>query len=300
MIKTLVFLCLTLSLSAQTPDYFDNSPEWRQSSACAVGLPCIENQEYVYYINGDSTVGDMIYKKVFKHGTLVNQWYDGPPVPPSCDNSWTFNQFYALVRQEESRIYIRQWGDQEALLYDFDFEVGDTLPVTWNQWHEDIVVTSIDSLLVGDAYRRVFNLTQQSSPQLIEGIGHEGGFFEPFPPILECGHALLCFALDAITYYPNLNDPCDLTVSIKRMPDQEAFKFYPNPVTTELSIEKEFAESIEQIVVYNTIGQKMPTLFRQVGSNLIKIDLSGLEKGMYIIQMIENRKATLSFKVLKE
>lgn len=299
-IKTLILLSLTINLSAQTPDYFDNNPKWRQSSDCADGLPCVEEQDYVYYLNGDSIVGDLTYKKVFKHGTLVKEWYDGPPVPPSCNTSWTFNHFYALVRQEENRIYIRQWGDPEVLLYDFELEVGDTLPITWNQWHEDIIVTSIDSLLVGNSFRKVFNLTQQSSPQLIEGIGHEGGFLEPFPPILECGHSLLCFALNDTTYYPNYNDPCDLTVDIQPIISQETIKYYPNPVTKELTIEYDNFENIEQVVSLTTSGQKKVLAFNKNGENKININLSSLVKGLYVIQIIGKGKSMLNLKVIKD
>lgn len=299
-LTTVVLLSLVVSLSAQIPDYFENNPQWRQYSACADGAPCVEEQDYVYYLNGDSIVGDITYKKVFKHGILVKVWFDGPPVPPYCDTSWTFNHFYALVRQEENRIYVRQWGEQEALLYDFGLKVGDTLPITWNQWYEDIVVTSIDSLLVGNYYRKVFNLTQQSSPQLIEGIGHEGGFIEPFPPILECGHFLLCFALNDTTYYPNYNDPCDLTVNIHPTISQETIKYYPNPVINNLTIEYFNSENIEQVVSYNASGQKKILLFKKYGENTIIIDLSRLGKGFYIIQIIGKGETTLNLKIIKD
>lgn len=299
-IKTIVLISLTLSLSAQTPNYFENNPEWRQSADCADGLPCVEEQDYVYYINGDSIVNDTIYQKIYKHGILVKEWYDSPPIPPSCDTSWNFNHFYALVRQEEKRIYFRQWGDPEVLLYDFELEVGDTLPITWNQWHEDIIVTGIDSLLVGSSFRKVFNLTQQSSPQLIEGIGHEGGFIEPFPPILECGNTLLCFALDNITYYPNFNDPCDLTVNILPVKSQEIIKYYPNPVIGELTIEYDNFENIEQVVSLNASGQKKVLAFTKNGENKINIDLSNLGKGLYVIQIIGKGKSILNLKVIKD
>lgn len=298
-LTTLIFLVIAISLSAQVTNYFENNPQWRQRSDCNTG-DCIETEDYVYYLNGDSVIDSFTYKKVYKYGLLSHVWYNDPPIPDWCSGSTTFNQFYSLVRQEEDRIYTRMWGEPDALLYDFDLNIGDTLPLTWNQWQEDIVVMSIDSLLVGNSYRKVFNLSQQSSPQLIEGIGHTFGFLEPFPPIFDCGHYLNCFALNDTTYYPDLNHPCDLTVSVKPKLSQETFKYYPNPVITELIIEKDFSKSVEQVFSYNTIGQKKVLSFRQVGANMIKIDFSTLGKGLYMIQLIGNGETIQNLKVVKD
>jgi len=297
---TLILSFLAYNLMAQIPNYFENNPEWRQSSGCADGLPCVENQDYVYYINGDSTVDGLTYKKVFKHGVLSHQWFDSPPVPEYCDTSWTFNIFDCLLRQEEYKIYIRKWGDPEALLYDFDLNVGDTLPITWNQWIEDIVVTSIDSISVGDSYRKIFNLSDQSSPQLIEGIGHEGGFLEPFPPILECGHFLLCYALNETTYYPNYDDPCDLTVSIKPKSKISSIKAYPNPAKNTLTIEFDNPAIIKSAIAININGQSFELPIKQTNKNSVTTDLSHLSKGLYMIQLSTKEKSTLKLKVLKE
>lgn len=296
---TLFFFSLAISLSAQVPNYFENNPEWRQRSDCRTG-DCIDSENYVYYLDGDSVVEDLTYKKVYRHGLLTHLWYSDPPIPDWCTGSSTFNQFHALIRQEEARVYIRIWNEPEALLYDFNLKVGDTLPITWNQWNEDIVVVSIDSLQVGNSYRKVFNLTQQSSPQLIEGIGHEGGFLEPFPPILECGHNLFCYALNDTTYYPNYNDPCDLTVNIQPIKSQETIKYYPNPVTNNLTIEHNFSENFEQVVAYNTSGRKKVLVFKENAENRINIDFVPLGKGLYVVQLIGKEKVILNLKVLKE
>lgn len=296
----LTLLILTLRISAQVPDFFSNNPEWRQSTGCGAGTSCVEEEEYVYYLNGDSTIGDFTYKKVFKHGILEQKWYNSPPIPTSCDSSWTFNHFHALVRQEEARIYIKQWDFPEALLYDFELAVGDTLPITWNQWYEDIVVLSIDSLLVGNHYRKVFNLTVQSSPQLIEGIGHAGGFIEPFPPTLECGHFLICYAVNDTTYYPNYGDPCDLNIGVPPQVKTNKIKTYPNPTTKTVTVEFGNPGVINNVYAFNIEGQKRVLTFEQENQASIKIDVSELRKGLYIIQLNDNEGVIFKLKVLKK
>ena len=106
--KVLLTLLITISVlvvSAQTPDYFTDNPKWRLSSQCAIPYPCIENQEYVYYVNGDSTIEGLTYKKIYKRGTL-QQTPMGEVDPGTCNLSMTFNQFHALLRQEEKKIFI--------------------------------------------------------------------------------------------------------------------------------------------------------------------------------------------------
>ena len=299
-IKTIVLLSLTLSLSAQTPNYFENNPQWRQSSGCGDETPCVEEEEFVYYTFGDSTINNVSYKKIFKHGTFANNWYDSPPIPSWCDTSMTFDFFIALVRQENKKIFIRNENEPEELLYDFELKIGDTLPLTWNQYSDEIIVSSIDSIQVGNNYRRIFNLTSQYPFRLIEGIGHDGGFLEPFQPSLDCGFQLNCFVLNDTTYFPVYNDPCDLSVDIKPIINQEKFKFYPNPVKTELSVEYDFYGCVDQVISYNTIGQRKTLPFKHVGEKMMKIDFTSLREGIYIIQIIENGKPTLNLKVLKE
>ena len=105
LLLTILLIFTTLLLSAQTPDYFSDNPKWRQRSSCAIPYPCIEDQEFVYYLNGDSIVDNFTYKKVYKRGELTRYPLAEPPSP--CFGSWTFDQFHTLLRQDEKRIYIR-------------------------------------------------------------------------------------------------------------------------------------------------------------------------------------------------
>ena len=297
---TILLIFLGSRLLPQAADYFANQPEWRQSSDCAVGLPCVEEQEYVYYIAGDSTVDGLEYVKLYKHGLLEQRWYDGPPVPPECDSSWTFNTFHTLLRQEGFKIYLRGWDGEDVLLYDFDLDVGDTLPVTANQWHEDIIVTGIDSLPVADGYRKVFNLSGQSSPQLIEGIGHEAGFLEPFPPILECGHFLNCYAQNGTTWYPAFGEACDLAVSVPKGRSQVSLTWYPNPVEDLLFIQGSMPGRVMKAVAYNTLGAGSGIPLAESHDNITVLGLAGLKPGIYLVQVLCDGNTTCTQRIIKK
>ena len=298
-LTTICILLFTLVLNAQTPDYFGNNPEWRQSSSCGIPYPCVENQEYVYYINGDSLVGDVVWKKLFKHGQGYFQLFEQSENPEYCVGSWTFDEFHVLLRQEENRIYIRT-VTEEALLYDFDLEVGDELPLTWNQWNEGIIVTGIEELQVGAEARKVFNLSGDSSPQLLEGIGHEFGFVEPFPTIFDCGHNLYCYASDGVTYFPGPDVECDFTVDISNIGDESQIAFYPNPVANNLSVQLNMGEVPNDVLLFNLLGQEHVASFQRIGTDQISIDMSNLDAGLYIVQIKGEKGFVQSFKVIKE
>jgi hypothetical protein len=58
---------------AQTPDYLSNDPNWRQDWTFGGSMPCLETHNYIYYMNGDSLIGDVEYKKIYeRHETAYN------------------------------------------------------------------------------------------------------------------------------------------------------------------------------------------------------------------------------------
>lgn len=301
-LTTLTLLILTLGLSAQVTDYFAENPEWRQYSLDGDESACVQRQEYIYYINGDSVINDTVYKKLFKIGDHFQEWYSSPPIPDWCNSSWTFNNLYALIRQEEYKIFIRDsWHSWDTFVYDFDLKVGDTIPLSIVNWEENIIVTSIDSLLVGNHYRKVFNFFSYDGPDyLIEGIGNDGGFLE----YLSWGGGsvthLNCFALNNITYYPELNAPCDLSVNLPAKVKQKVIKYYPNPTRKSITIEVKNSAEISKISAYNIIGLQTSLNFEILDKSSLKIDLSILNNGLYFILLINNENTKLTLKVVKE
>jgi hypothetical protein len=289
----------SLVASAQATDYFADSPKWRLSSQCAIPYPCIESQEYVYYVNGDSTIEGLTYKKIFKHGTLYQYPLDEVD-PGTCNLLMTFNQFHALLRQEEKKIFIYdEWDNLDTLLYDFELSIGDTLPLTYNQWNDDLVVTSIDSILIENIYRKIFTLNSDENPQLIEGIGHEHGFTEPFLPIFECAFYLNCFSINDTSIYPVFNESCDFNLDVEERSLSSDIIFYPNPVNDNLTIQIKSNEQIEEVCSYNIMGQQKIMKFQEIDENRISVELSSLKTGLYIIELKGNNKTLYSFKVLK-
>jgi len=284
-IGTLFILLMSISLNAQ--DYFANNPQWRQSTSCRWFGDCIEDQEFVYYINGDSVVDNITYKKLFKHGRLDQSWM-GPEPHEGCNDHYTFDAFHTLVRQEGKKIYIKETGDVDTLLYDFNLNIGDTIPVTWNQPFNNIVVVGIDSLLVGSSSRKVFRLDEAINNSLTEGVGTNNGFLEPVVTDLECGYWLNCYALNDTTYYPEQGAPCDLTVNVPRNPEGKMVKIYPNPAYEYIYIKPvNFTlQEKAQIDIYNINGKMVYSGVFNIDKR--RINVNQWPNGMFIFKIVAN------------
>lgn len=294
---SLIILLLTFSLNAQ--DYFSNNPQWRQDSGCRWWGDCVESQEFVYYINGDSTVNDISYKKVYKHGELSQYWF-GPPPNQGCDDFFTFDNFHTLVRQEESKIYIKNYSEPDTLLYDFALDIGDTLPITYIQNGNSYIISEVDSLQIGDSYRKVFYFVNNASDFLIEGVGHYGGFLEPMGVVLECGYFLNCYALNDTTYFPEFGSPCDLTVDIIKNQENEIINVFPNPTSEFLIIEYNSIINIDNVVAYDINGSMTKLKPSIENQNILKLDMTGLRNGLYVIQINCTNRSSKRLKIIKE
>lgn len=267
---------------AQAPDYFANNPEWLQSSSCRIFTDCIETSYFVYYLKGDSSIAGKNYKKVHKRGESHKSWSNNPPVPSNCQGTETYDQPAALLRQEEKKIYIYTSDNSEKLLYDFDLNVGDTLPETYNQWEsKNAVVTEIDSIVIDNDYRKVFKISGQSlwAEKLIEGIGSNKGLLEPMNDIFDCGHCLACFAVQDTVYFPTFNSSCDFTVDVNRKSEKAQIKIFPNPVKDQINIEGLNGNHL-YISIFDLNGK---TVIENITGN--EINLGHLRDGIYFIKI---------------
>lgn len=69
------------------------------------------------------------------------------------------------------------------------------------------------------------------------------------------------------------------------------FKLYPNPTSGQITIA---LEGMQKVVVYNTLGQAL--LNKEANDDVLQLDLSGLENGLYWIKvMAQNGTAVRSF-----
>lgn len=287
---TLILLC-SLHVNSQTNTYFENNPMWQISSSCAVGYPCIQQERKIYTIDGDTTITGLTYKKLFLKGEGNLSWMSNPPAAPGCTGTYfyidTFPRYF--VRSEGKKMFIRTLNEtDEQLLFDFDLEIGDSLPVSFNNYFDDISVVAIDSIYTSNGYYKRFELTGNTWSQfLIEGIGHEKGLLEPLNQALECGYELTCFSLTDTSYFPTIGITCDIAVGLTELEQNKFLPIYPNPFSSNTTIHVNHSNNEVQLHLTDMLGKKWDIPYK-IEENKLTLERDNLPTGMYSFEIFEN------------
>ena len=289
---TIIILFNNKFYYSQTVDsYYDSTCIWLLNSSCSAQFPCLLNSDYKYFFSKDTLINNNTYFKLYKKSYNHFVWMSATPTPISCNDNYIETTLIGFIRQHNKLVYLRV-NNQDEILYNFDLNVGDTLENTYNNFQNDISVISIDSILINGQYVKRFNLSSNStSSYMIEGIGHEFGFLEPFPPILECGYNLVCFKKNNITYFPDTNFNCSTNVDLSNNENIDV-AFYPNPALNYLIVDlKKFKYSIVD-VNYKILKSD------EVLTENYHIDISFLKPGFFIL-CIDNKNHSFRTKFLK-
>ena len=140
-----------------------------------------------FYCNGDTTINDFVYKKLYYSGFSS---VHGLPQKP-------ISGYYSAIRNDNinKKILYSPAGYDAAntgsglILYDFNLTVGDSIGYNYSTSKKDIV-TSIDTVVYCNRAHRRFN-TESGWNRLIEGIGSVSGLFPHVSPT-DYG-TLLCY-----------------------------------------------------------------------------------------------------------
>ena len=246
-----------------------------------------------FWFEGDTTIGDFQYKKVYMQ---------------SHDSIADFNKasYFAALREDTiaEKVYFRLPRDcdnDEYLLYDFDVNVGDTVSFysLWNVWCPYIrehIVESIDSILIGDYYRKKINC-YINGESWIEGIGSTNGIFFPgwFDVIERMDWTmLLCVHIDEELIYHTYYNTCYIRECGGGHINENKNKllsFYviPNPANSYITIKTTNDETLENSIIefYDILGRKCLSTHCE---NSKIIDISSLKQGYYTVKLIQKNK----------
>jgi len=277
------FSCIA-SVSHAQNEYLQNNPVWKMTSHCAYGYPCITHTTYNYYVDGDTVINSVLYKQVFSKGSVTYSWMANPPVSPGCNVNGGYTYVDAstnyFVRSAGKQMYISFAGNPEQLLYDFDLDIGDTLPLSYtNAPNNIIVVTNIDSFFTPHGYRKRFHLSGDTwSQYLIEGVGHSFGLFEPMQVPFECGYdEINCFSYDSAAWYPQPGPYCDLPLSAPTLIQEEkSISLFPNPASGALNISVT-GGTLLSCTIHDQLGR---SVLRK--NSTAQLDIAALAPGVYV------------------
>jgi len=270
-----------------------NNLTWAQWSPVDMFL---ENTQY--RIQGDTNIGEQTYHKVYYHYT---------------DNPTPYSEYIGGIREDSLKnIFFYPFSvnlptytptvfpndTSETLIYTFDnLDSGMILPI--NVGVTEIKVAGVDSVLIGNNYRKRYKIEQENIgyDYWIEGIGSIKDLFMPFTYEFEETLYTLCFT-DSVTYYinsPNGEDSCHyaLPLGVTEIVS-EKISIYPNPASQTIEIKSSVEYDKGIINIYNNQGKKILT--DKLIDSKSKIDISQIKPGFFIVEIIsKNEKDFVKF-----
>lgn len=269
---TLFLLLFSFACHAQS--YFPfpkNEASW-QVTRCFYFYPGGWYDEHLISMTGDDTVMfNKTYKKLFQtNHHLPGTQYDS--IYPT--------QFIGGWREEGQRVYFRSeflcLDTIERLIYDFTAtSPGDTLYTQLlspgSVMKIPHLVTAIDSVLVGNAYHRRLQLTDEnqfSYEEWIEGVGSNYGLiFASYWIVTDNSYDLLCFSEEQAISYQNPTpgfgyctpplppDECEAIPTSTATTAAVELNFYPNPATTEVHVSTSFYAADQRLQITDAAGR---------------------------------------------
>lgn len=245
-----------------------------------MGLPPFE-ENYSIIISGDTVINGLVYQKL----TGVNPvWY-------KC-----------AIRQDtliRKVFIIPPAAITEELLYDFTMQVGDTVQGYIENYNnqKDIVLT-IDSVMVGNNYRKRWKINSGYNIYFIEGIGSTYGLVEHSPGTIVDApdFSISCFRQNGNTVYPDTTTSCELITSVKPIEIQnDQLVIYPNPAHGSFTIEYDKSMNIKEIRLTDLPGK---IIFRQQTGDQTKFQIANLPNGIYILTIIDEANHPTNKKVI--
>ncbi len=272
---------------AQTPEYFKVGMRWNQTTTCSGAGPqgCMYQTDQNIRIVGDTLLNGLQY---FQLSTTEKYsiYYWGPSQPAPCDSYTSLSTHsFGLIRQEGKKVL--KWSGNNSpdeLFYNYNLQLGDTMPANVFTGEDKLVVTAIDTFYVGNEARlRMSYESEWYRGELLEGIGSSLGLFEPNYMQFECAPYLLCFSSDRTDdyNYPS-GQPCYTTLGVNEISTNNQLQVYPNPSSSLIMVNTNQLGLVD-VKVINTLGQEVLQFNTETKTSEIAIDVSLLPQGTYLL-----------------
>lgn len=186
------------------------------------------SSKYQYYINGDTSVNQVQYFKLYKAG-----FYLAPEEGGTFVSSYRNDEYMGALRDYNSKyFFVKQGAGSENILYDFNLNPGNK--VTANIFNGENVF-AIDTLFDN---RKIFYLgNNRYSKIIIEGIGSTSDFIEG----IKRKTYLRCYSVDDIPiYHSSTCVDCRLDLQHTTFGACDKLLVWPQPATSNDNLNLEF------------------------------------------------------------
>lgn len=288
----LLFTAIFIGLFSCAQDYLyvsfpDSNAVWSEYY-WSTESPAIYNKYALF--NEDTVINERTYQKVFhtvNRSTITpeNRIYTGGIREDSLKRIFASSSFGWFVTPETD----------EILLYDFSLNEGDTIwryisdTVAANFTADYLVVENIDTILIHNTLRKVFNFCNYPWTRWIEGIGNIQGLIFPSGDLTTGGDnsELICMHQnDTLMYFNDDYEGCVpqfVIDNVALLPNHE-IKVYPNPVAGRtVNFENLQFDTLELYDIHGQIIEKNNV----VGLTRFVLDASDLAPGIYTYRLIK-------------
>lgn len=283
----LIFAILTIiSLNSFSQIFPNDTATWSNSSGDMFGT----SRLYEYFQKGDTIINDSPYNKLYHSFEMWDNYED------TIISSY-YNNYKGALRPDNNHnkvFFIPKDSLYEVLLYDFNLEVGDTVPVWHNEFHSPIKVESIDTIVVNGISLRRFDMESKKMPEsvygrvIIEGIGSISDLVL-IQNNLEGSHGFTCFLdFDKDFHYPENCENDILSIDNNNKTNYEtSLSIVPNPCSNEFILSFENMNNEYQWAeLTNFSGAIIKHI--NIFENKQKIETSQLTNGIYIVSVYNN------------
>ncbi len=241
-----------------------------------------------YFIEGDSIINNTSYKVV--HESLS---FSGAGGTMLIRDDSINRKVYAIgtnpiigTCHEVDSLINNHW-DKEFLLLDFDVEVGQSMDLCiFGDYNYNINSISYENLF-GESLRCISDqdtIRYSSDINIIEGIGSPDGFLGSLGLFIASGEGF------GLTEYC-ISDNGVCTTATRNPLDHSEIKVYPNPSSDIVNITTE--KTTLSTSIYDLNGRRLLHNQNQ------KIDLSPLNPGPYLIEVILSDQYVYRTKIIK-
>lgn len=261
---------------------------------------------YQQYISGDTTINGLLYHKLEESG--VFDWV-AYPIPTSSGSSTYFHEYIGCFREVNKIIYyVHPMSSVEGYLYNFNLNVGDTLPSNLLTNSNSTMITRIDSILISGNYRKQFFVsvvdtnmwqwpTHYEFVSIIEGIGSTNGLKWTLQPYFERSGSLWAFKKNSSLEFTNsVATSCDVTGVEEIQQTNFSIDIYPNPASNMLFIQTSIPVVLN-LVLIDLLGKEVFKVRTINNSSTNQISLEGLPDGIYILNLFNDNKMYNSVKL---
>jgi hypothetical protein len=235
-----------------------------------------------YGMLGDTLIEGNSYSKIWQN-------------TDSVFNPSNATYFAALREDSTKKVFVRTYFDTtDVLLYDFSLEVGDTFCFEFFSGNCH-TVQAIDSILIGNSFRRVIHIPDSEPQQWIEGIGNIYGLFDNMVTG-SIYNELLCFQQNNSLLYFSFGPGCycDNHIGISENISMFSSTVFPNPATNSATIDFENPTNANfGLQVFDITGRTV--IEQNIKTNRTQLNTQNLPPGIYQYRLISEKERRQNF-----